>query len=214
MQNKCNIDQTFLSNILFTDEAKFYLNSHVCNHNMFYWSRSNPHWYENFNNQHKRNINVWAGILGDSIIGPFFYEEALNGENYLQILQTEIGEAVDNLATEEIWYQHDGAPAHYLAKVRQFLDASFPDHWIGRRGTIEWPARSPDLSPLDFFLWGYLKAQVFQIRSNNIEELKTRIANVFNDIPPDILAKVRKEFYDRLGYCLLVNGDNFEHLIK
>ena len=39
------------------------------------------------------------------------------------------------------------------------LDAAFPDTWIGRRGAIEYPARSPDLTPMDFFLWDISKTK-------------------------------------------------------
>lgn len=39
---------------------------------------------------------------------------------------------------------------------------TFPDWWIGRDGPINWPPRSPDISPLDFFLWGYVKDIVYQ----------------------------------------------------
>ncbi|EZA48500.1 hypothetical protein X777_12995, partial [Ooceraea biroi] len=47
---------------------------------------------------------------------------------------------------------------------RNILNESFPDRWIGRGGRISWPARSPDLTPLDFFLWGHLKNEVFLTR--------------------------------------------------
>lgn len=50
-----------------------------------------------------------------------------------------------------IWFQQDGAPPHYGVEVRHYLDEIFPNKWIGRRGAIEWPPRSPDLTPLDFF---------------------------------------------------------------
>ena len=49
------------------------------------------------------------------------------------------------------------APAHYAHCVREWLDINFNDKWIGRRGLFKWPARSPDLSLMDFFLWGVLK---------------------------------------------------------
>ncbi|CAH1986618.1 unnamed protein product [Acanthoscelides obtectus] len=51
-----------------------------------------------------------------------------------------------------LMFQQDGAPPHYVLRVRQYLDQTFPDRWIGRRGVNEWPPRSPDLSPLDFFM--------------------------------------------------------------
>jgi hypothetical protein len=50
-----------------------------------------------------------------------------------------------------MWFQHDGAPPHYYRRVRQYLDKWRGDHWIGRGGSVAWPARSPDLTPLDFF---------------------------------------------------------------
>ena len=80
-----------------------------------------------------------------------------------------------DLPTDSIWYQQDGAPPHYAAPVRQYLDELFPNRWIGRRGFVEWPARLPDLSPLDYFLWGYLKCKVFATKPSDINELKRRI---------------------------------------
>lgn len=43
--------------------------------------------------------------------------------------------------------------------LRQFLDTTFPE-WIGWGSAVAWPPRSPDLTPLDFHLWGYFKDQV------------------------------------------------------
>jgi hypothetical protein len=38
--------------------------------------------------------------------------------------------------------------------VRSYLDETLPGQRIGRRGSVEYPPRSPDLTPLDFYLWG------------------------------------------------------------
>ena len=35
-----------------------------------------------------------------------------------------------------------------------FLDATFPNRWIGRDGPTPWPPRSPDITPLDIFFYG------------------------------------------------------------
>ena len=51
-----------------------------------------------------------------------------------------------------MWYQHDGAPAHFSIAARQVLNDKYPNRWIGRGGPVPWPPRSPDLTPLDFFL--------------------------------------------------------------
>ena len=60
-----------------------------------------------------------------------------------------------------MWLQHDGAPAHFCIIVRQHLNIIFPRRWIGHGGPVAWPARSPDLNPLDFYLWGQLKSIVY-----------------------------------------------------
>jgi hypothetical protein len=53
------------------------------------------------------------------------------------------------------WFQHDGAPPHFSRNVQGILNRMYSNRWIGRGGPHHWPARSPDLSPLDIFLWGY-----------------------------------------------------------
>ncbi|GBN26230.1 hypothetical protein AVEN_270357-1 [Araneus ventricosus] len=50
-----------------------------------------------------------------------------------------------------VWFQHDGAPPHYTNDVCQHLNITFGKHWICRGSPVQYPARSPDLSYLDFF---------------------------------------------------------------
>lgn len=113
-----------------------------------------------------------------------------------------------------IWLQQDGAPPHYAAPVRQYLDEVFHHRWIGRRGEIEWPARSPDLTPLDFFLWGYLKERIYKNKPSDLDTLKVAIQCEIRQIPEQVIENVQNEFVARLGYCQIVNGQQFEHLIK
>ena len=61
-----------------------------------------------------------------------------------------------------IIFQQDGAPLHWGSHVRRFLDAKFPNRWIGRDGPTPWPPRSPDIIPLDFILWGMLRTKCFR----------------------------------------------------
>jgi hypothetical protein len=60
-----------------------------------------------------------------------------------------------------VFFQQDGATPHWALNVREFLNEKFPNRWIGRGGPIPWPPRSPDITPMDFFLWGYVKDRVF-----------------------------------------------------
>jgi len=55
------------------------------------------------------------------------------------------------------YFRQDGAPAHYDALSRAILARFFPGGHVISRGEIPaWPARSPDLTPLDFFFWGVM----------------------------------------------------------
>ena len=51
----------------------------------------------------------------------------------------------------------------------------FNDRWIGRGGPISWAPRSPNLKPLDFFLWGHIKTDIYKTRIKDLDDLKTRI---------------------------------------
>ncbi|GBM76658.1 hypothetical protein AVEN_94249-1 [Araneus ventricosus] len=53
-----------------------------------------------------------------------------------------------------MWFQHDGTPAHFSIDVRLYLNVTYSQQGIGRGGPVLWPARSPDLNCLDYFLWG------------------------------------------------------------
>ncbi len=45
-----------------------------------------------------------------------------------------------------------------------------------------WPARSSDLSPCAFFLWGCMKDRVFATNPTSIEDLKATITTVIQSI--------------------------------
>ena len=64
---------------------------------------------------------------------------------------------IPQIKSENVYFQQDRAPPYWSFIVRDFLNDQFPERWIGRGGPISWPPRSPDLTPLDFFFWGYVK---------------------------------------------------------
>lgn len=217
MMEKWERNQNFFNNIIFSDESTFMLNGTVNRHNCRYWADENPHWMRESHTQYPEKVNVWAGIIQNQIIGPFFIEGNLNSVQYLHMLEDQILPEIINRRGHNLqstWFQQDGAPAHFGINVRRFLDATFPNRWIGRRGAIEWPARSPDLTPLDYFLWGHLKNKVFTTKPENIDVLKDRIRTECQLINPVMLQNVINKFYYNLGHCQVVQGGHFQHLIK
>src|SRR6185437_7270063 len=207
-------DQLEPSSICFADESIFSLNGHVNRHNCRYYAPENPHWAQQVHFQHDERIMVWGGIFGDTVIGPFFFEGTVTGERYLDMLINQICPAVEQLNDGDgIWFMQDGAPPHYATIVRNFLDERYPERWIGRRGPVEWPARSPDLNPLDYFLWGYLKSEVYRNRPRNIADLKRNITSACQQVTPDMLQNVIGSWETRLRHCITADGKQFEQLI-
>jgi hypothetical protein len=87
------------------------------------------------------------------LIGSVILEDRMTGQNYLEFLQNELPEQLEDvpLATRiatSMYFQHDGASPHYTRLVMQHLNNTFPNMWISRGSTINWPPRSPDLTPL------------------------------------------------------------------
>lgn len=217
VMEKANRDEYFIQNILFTDESTFPRHGKHNPSVLRYWSRKNQHLVRNVRTQYPEKLNVWAGILGDNIIGPFVVDGNLNGVKYLDLLRTRIIPAVRrlNVDFDAIWFMQDGCPAHNSRLVREFLENTFPNRVISGKGTIIWPPRSPDLNPCDFFLWGYVKQNLYSFATiPNLQQLQVELFRIFAAITPRTLEGVRREFYNRLGYCLGREGGIFESYIK
>ncbi|KYN15703.1 hypothetical protein ALC57_11999 [Trachymyrmex cornetzi] len=132
------------------------------------------------------------------------------------MLQDEIVPAIRNIARQnfnDIWFQQDGTPPHYSLRVRQYLNEVFPNRWIGRRGYIEWPAQSPVLNPLDYFLWGYLKGKIYNTKPRNLNDLRQRIINIIRIMPREFCRNAILSFYNRLAHYRTAEGRQFKYLL-
>lgn len=206
----------FFMNVLFSDEATFHNNGCVNKHNFHYYATENPRMIREIDHQRRWSINVWGGILGECIVGPFFFNGHLTGQMYYQFLTNDLPVLLLNppMQAQNMWLQQDGAPAHYSLQVRALLDNIYTNRWIGRGGPVRWPARSPDLTKLDFFLWGYVKDLVYKEPPTTEQNMRQRIMDAFATISPAILRDVDRSFQVRVNKCLEQNGRHFEHLLK
>jgi hypothetical protein len=84
-------------------------------------------------------------------------------------------------------------------------------HFEGRRGPLEWPAPSPDLTPPDFFLWGVLKDLVYKNKPRNVDELKATIRDKFADISVESCRKTCLSVVGRVRECLTRVEQHSEH---
>ena len=83
---------------------------------------------------------------------------------------------------------------------------------VGLGHDVEWPPRSPDLTPCDFFLWGYIKSKVFVNPPQTIHDLRQKIINEFNALQQqqDMIRNAVRGMQKRALLCVERNGGHVE----
>ncbi|KAJ8880501.1 hypothetical protein PR048_016971 [Dryococelus australis] len=135
-----------LDMIVWLDAACFKLS-----HNCVYWTEEKSRLTIQMQ-LNQPGVTVWGAISIEGVVGPNFFHGTVDGKNFLNMLRDVV---VSQFRTRtnfnELYFQQDGRTPHCASVVSHYLDDVFLHHWIGQRGSIDWPPRSPDLKPMDFF---------------------------------------------------------------
>ena len=99
----------------------------------------------------------------------------------------------------DIWFQQDDATCHTARETMDLLRSRFGEQFISRFGPVDWPPRSCDITPLDFYLCGYVKSKCFMDKPATIEALEANITEVISEIPTEVLERVIQ------NWCLRMN---------
>jgi len=168
----------------FSDEAWFHLSGYVNSQNSRIWASENPNAIHE-EPLHSEKIGVWCGMSQRRIIGPIFFEETIKTAACMEIFST----FVNQLNDEELsigYFQQDGATSHTSHANMAEIQSFFGDHVISKG---LWPPRSPDLTPPDYFLWGYLKGTVYRNIPRTIDALKANITKEIQAVTAYVLAR-------------------------
>jgi len=154
---------------------------------------------------------VRCAVLDDQLIGPFILEGRLTGEAYLRFLQEELPRLLEDVPLNKrggMYFQNYGAPPH-----KNFLHYRFPGRWIGCGGPYNWPARSPDLSPLDYCVWGWMKELVYSVKVVTRDALLCRILDAADRIRNSQrkLQRATRVVHNRAAACVAAGGGIFEN---
>ncbi|GFS51402.1 transposable element Tc3 transposase [Trichonephila clavipes] len=120
---------------------------------------------------------------------------------------------LNNHDAQELWFQQDGATCHTARATIDLLKDTFGDRLISRFGPVNWPPRSCDLTPLDYFLWGYVKSLVHADKPQTLEHLEDNIRRVIADRRPQMLEKVIENWTSRLDYIRASRGSPMPEII-
>lgn len=160
------------------------------------------------------SVNVWCGIIDKYLVGPYFFDETLTTNLYLTFLQNNFNDLLENVplnTRQNLWFHQDDAHSHNHQIVTEHLNNQYGLRWIGTKGPMRWPARSPDLNPLDFFLWGYLIKTVFEKQPRNVKDLKNKIRIACEKVNPDMISVATTAgLLARFKACKIIDGSSFE----
>ena len=204
-----------------TDEAGFSLNGEVNSHNIHHYAeRHHPPNIAFERSMSREKVTVWIGISGNGhLFGPFFFNGNVNRQRYLDMLNDFVVPELKQVFPRQrqgdfrrAWWVQDGAPAHRSRVVRDCLAELFNIRIIALNHPVEWPARSPDLTPCDFFLWGHLKGLVYTIPPTDLNELRRRITEAVDNVRHDqqIIRQVVRDMERRFQLCIQRNGGHVE----
>ncbi|GFW48928.1 uncharacterized protein TNCV_3901261 [Trichonephila clavipes] len=93
----------------------------------------------------------------------------VNGDRYRAMITNFFIPELNNHNVQELWFQQDGATCHTARATIDLLKDTLGDRLISRFGPVNWPPRSCDSTPLDYFLWGYVKSLVYADKPQTLD---------------------------------------------
>ncbi|GFV03312.1 putative DD41D transposase [Trichonephila clavipes] len=102
---------------------------------------------------------------------------------------------------------------HTARATIDLLEDTFGDHLISGFGPVNWPPKSCDLTPLEYFLWGFAKSLVYADKPQTLDHLEDNIRHVIADIRLQMLEKVIENWTSRLDYIRASRGSPMPEII-
>ena len=131
----------------------------------------------------------------------------VNGQYYHDvILWQQMLPAICSMSGDVFTFQQDNAPSHRARETVELLAQETPDFIR----PSQWPANSPDLNPVDYAIWGKLQDRVYRCRIHDLDQLKHRLIEEWNDFSQHIINEAEAH-WRRLQACVHARGGHFEH---
>lgn len=208
----------WLNDIWFSDESHFSLTGKVNSKNCVFWGKNPPQFvYEK--PLHDERCTAWLAMSSHGVIGPFWIEDD-NGQtvnvttdSYGKVLRKFWAALQRRRQSATAWFQQDGATPHTSGLTMEWLGERFGNRIISRRSHHDWAPHSPDLNPLDFFVWGHIKGQIHTHEHQDLNELKASVVQAVRTIDGDMCKRAIANFSKRVRQCMAVHGKHIEQLM-
>ena len=148
----------------------------------------------------------------------FFLNEAgaavsMNGLRYRSIINEFLWPELEDMDVDDVYLQPNNATCHTSGETIGLLCEKLPGRVISRNGDYNWPPRSCDLTPLDFFLWYYVKDKVYADALQSIHELKEKICAVIDEVERQMYENVMENFIKRVWSCKRSRGGHMYDIV-
>lgn len=200
--------------ILFTDEKIFTVEESFNKQNDRVYVRSSREASQLIpkvqRGHHPASVMVWWGVSYEGVTKLHFCERGVKtSANVYQstVLEPIVKPLSQSLFNNKPWtFQQDSAPGHKAKTTQDWLKKNVPDFI----STVDWPAGSPDLNPLDYKLWSVLEGMACSTRHPNIESLKRALVRAVENFPMHEVRLAIDDWPNRLRSCWKSNGGHFE----
>lgn len=143
------------------------------------------------------------------IMPPHFFQQGLrlNAAGYNEVLETVVKPWIDRVCDGRPYvFQQDSAPAHKAVVTQDWMAANLHDHITPNM----WPPNSPDLNPLDYYMWGVVERETNQRSHNTTDSLKAAITRVMSKINKDHVMRACQRFRSRIEAIIAAEGGYIE----
>jgi len=189
--------------IWWSDESFIRLSSFPNRNNNRIWRKKSPSFLYR-KKYSKKGIMVWCAINSEGDVLHHIFKENVTGNSYKQMLKSKF----PLMKMNRYWFMQDGAGPHYSNVVKDMLNKRYPRRWIGRGSCFQsWPAKSPDLTPCDFFLWGYLKNRIQQKQPRTRQNLINIFKYEIEHIPKKFIQRACSSVEERMKKLQETKGD-------
>lgn len=210
LYNKLKCDK--YKNYISSDEAMFKLNNVGGQTNLQYVTigEKAKEVLPRENRQFSKSVMVWAAISCNGRSKLRFVEPGVKIDKKYYVkkilrpfLRYDIPKMYPN---RNFVFQQDSAPSHRAEFTQNYLKEKkvmflTPEQWL---------PNSPDCSPCDYFLWGYLKNRLKNYKLNTIDELKKALNREYQKVPQEMIDNAMRAWPKRCRRIYYARGRHIE----